>query len=302
MKAGVFPGKSSAPELRIPAWVPPPVARVAHLHYKIANEVGWLFNPSLRKLRIDPAIFGKKLRASEEGGRPNRTPEQNLQIAELTLDEVPEETKVLISLVCDGRMRRVWHELSRRRRDGTFLHPAQSIEGVDVVVFAGDRLERERDERQGAAMAKLLEAVLHYRLPPPTPVTMTRRQAEQIRIRDLETARNLWMDALRAYFEVPGYRGDGRWRCLSDAAQVYGEMAVENYAANMQGASDRNRGDATARWVARAVSDQCRTLFGSPMYGLVAIIATVTLGRKIEARMVRQWCAHPAVRAAKNDP
>src|SRR5437899_1565931 len=39
MKAGVFPRKSSAPELRIPAWVPPPVARVAHLHYAIANEV-----------------------------------------------------------------------------------------------------------------------------------------------------------------------------------------------------------------------------------------------------------------------
>ncbi|MFZ2137145.1 MAG: hypothetical protein WAV78_09510, partial [Xanthobacteraceae bacterium] len=89
------------------------------------------------------------------------------------------------------------------------------------------------------------------------------------------------------------YRGDGRWRCLSDAAQVYEEMAAENYAANMQGASDRNRGDATARWFARAVSDQCRTLFGSPMYGLVAIIASVTLGRKIEPRMVRQWCAPP---------
>jgi hypothetical protein len=60
--------------------------------------------------------------------------------------------------------------------------------------------------------------------------------------------------------------------------------------------SDRNRGDATARWFARAVSDQCRTLFGSPMYGLVAIIASVTLGRKIV------FVHHPAVRAAKNDP
>src|SRR6478736_6197103 len=58
---------------------------------------------------------------------------------------------------------------------------------------------------QGAAMAQLLEAVLRYIRPSPSPATMTRREAEQLRDRDLETALNLRTDALNAYYEFPGY-------------------------------------------------------------------------------------------------
>jgi hypothetical protein len=281
MKSG-SPGKPSV-ELPFPAWVPAPVALLARQRLATANECitaefgectafEWMSHPLLRKRRIDAANFGKKVRALQE-------------------------TTVLTFLVLHPRMRRVWHELSRRRRDGTFLHPAQST--INSRPAAWPVVGVNVDEPQGAAMAQLLEAVLRYIRPSPSPATMTRREAEQLRDRDLETALNLRTDALNTYYELPGYCDEGKpfdgspWRCLSDAARFYEEKAAKNYAANLRAASDRNRGDATARGFARAVSAECRRLFSSPMYGLVAIIASVALGREIEPRTVRQWCARP---------
>jgi len=41
------------------------------------------------------------------------------------------------------------------------------------------------------------------------------------------------------------------------------------------------------------ISQTIRNLFGSPMYGTVATIASVVLQREIKASVVREWCKGP---------
>lgn len=63
--------------------------------------------------------------------------------------------KHLLRLVRDRRMRTVWHELGRRHRDGTYMHPATPATSVAA-----------EDERQGAAMVELFDAALKYAMAP----------------------------------------------------------------------------------------------------------------------------------------
>lgn len=86
---------------------------------------------------------------------------------------------------------------------------------------------------------------------------------------------------------------DERRRRLLAAAETYDEIATETYAADTSTALDRDRGNRGARWFARAVSSRCQELFGSPLYGLTAIMSSVVLGRDIEPPVVRQWCSAP---------
>ena len=62
------------------------------------------------------------------------------------------------------------------------------------------------------------------------------------------------------------------------------------------------RHDGRARWVALTIADTFRILFGKPMYGLTATIASVILDREIEPRTVQQWVKYPAVKASKIAP
>jgi hypothetical protein len=198
----------------------------------------------------------------------------------------------------DPRMRNVWGPLSKRRCDGTFMHPASAS-----VLAANE------EERQGRAMAELLHYVVVATISPGT--ITTRSKAEQKRKRLLAKAEQLRADAetwLRnapaaAPFELwsDDYGPDPCWRRLVDASQAYEEMAAESYAADMRFVLDRARGDGDVRWFALAVAHKCRALFGSPMYGITAILTSVALERKISQRSVREWFG-PAVKPQKISP
>jgi hypothetical protein len=242
MKGDVLP-VTTAGLLRIPSWVPPPVAQIA---------------------------------------------------LEMASDDA---TPFLTALVQDQRMRRVWHELSRQRRDGRFMHPAAWW--IDAV---------NAEDRQGVAMAKLLTAAVQFASRPGA--TSTRRKIERIRKHHLEMARQLRADALRV--DEP----DERCRLIA-AAETYEELAKSVEGPQHGGAHeagparrgkyywpwpmifDRDRGDPADRWLACAISYTCRALFRSQLYGLTAIIMSVILGREITPRAVRQWCAHPADKTKK---
>jgi hypothetical protein len=246
MKGDVLP-VTTAGSLRIPSWVPPPVAQIA------------------REMASDDA------------------------------------TPFLTALVQDQRMRRVWHELSKRRRDGSFMHPAAPW-WIDPV--------NEEEERQGVAMAKLLTAAVQFASRPGA--TSTRRKIERIRKHHLEMARQLRADALRV--DEP----DERCRLIA-AAETYEELAKSVEGPQHGGAHeagpagrgkyywpwpmifDRDRGDPADRWLACAISYTCRALFCSPMYGITAIIMSVVLGREISPRAVRQMVQrpHPAGKTEK---
>jgi hypothetical protein len=238
MKADVPPITTAEPKLRIPAWVPSPVAHVAR--QKASEDVAQFLTP----------------------------------------------------LVQDQRMRRVWRELSkRRRRDGTFMHPAAAwwIDATNAEEWID---ATNAEERQGVAMAKLLTAALQFAARPGA--TSTRRKAEQRHSHYLEMAKQLRADADALRVDT---FDKSVWSQLIAAAETYEECA-KNVKGNIRGyywpwpvILERDRRDPADRWLACAISYTCRSLFCSPLYGITAIVMTVILGREITRGAVRQWCA-----------
>ena len=271
MKANVAPTKPAhAPKLHIPSWVPPQVAQRARENYK---DWRWL---------ADYALTG-----------PDR-------------DDLEQIVEFQIPLIRDQRMRRVWYELSRRRReDGTFMHPATPSRyraGIFMEPVAAPSIEAaDADARQGEAMVQLFETALKCRFAREVPgIAMTHRQAEQKRDDFLAKSMALMDDATAGgFFEIVLFDGERnimteeRSVRLRAAAAVYEEIAFETFAADMRTALERDSGDAEARWLARAIASKCQSLFGSAMYGVTATITSVALGREISQRTVRQWCTPP---------
>ena len=142
--------------------------------------------------------------------------------------------------------------------------------------------------------------------------TMTRGQAEQQRNCFLAKAEELKTDALMMRMqprfsdelvdEAAAYAGyasnEERYLKLLAAARAYEDYAREiSFAGTLE-----RRHDGRARWVALTIADTFRILFGKPMYGLTATIASVILDREIEPRTVQQWVKYPAVKASKIAP
>jgi hypothetical protein len=79
---------------------------------------------------------------------------------------------------------------------------------------------------------------------------------------------------------------------LTAAAETYEQLAknMEDHLPPVPTVLDLDRahGDPTKRWLAFAISWECRIMFASPLYGVTAIIMSVILGREITPRAVRQ--------------
>jgi hypothetical protein len=248
--------------LQVPSWVPPIVAELARRT--------WLSNKSKveRKGPVPPYI--------------------------------EHADKLLNRLVCDKRMRRVWRELSRRRRDGEFMYPAK-----------GSEPEKDKDTRQNEAMVLLfcqsaVRALLSQR-----EEVVTCQKAEQRHKELLDKAKQLRVDAnglfLQSIYRSPLSSSTlsycdlvQRLRDLDHAAQILESYAAENLVFEMKTALKRDRGDGDIRWTALGLAETCRILFDSPLYGVTATIMSVALGRDINTRTVRQWCAHPADKPPKS--
>jgi hypothetical protein len=156
---------------------------------------------------------------------PDWVPEPVAQAARYAA-VTPNTHKYLRRLICDERMKRVWHELARRRRDGTFMHaaaraPAWRPSGEDSLEPCAP------DEQQGAAMANLLKESLVCVIDRGT--TVTRQQAEQDHRRFLKLAQQLRADASLQWMDAD--RRWSRWidrdsRLLVSAAGAYTRAAT----------------------------------------------------------------------------
>jgi hypothetical protein len=229
---------------------------------------------------------------------PDWVPEPVAQAARYAA-VTPNTHKYLRRLICDERMKRVWHELARRRRDGTFMHaaaraPAWRPSGEDSLEPCAP------DEQQGAAMANLLKESLVCVIDRGT--TVTRQQAEQDHRRFLKLAQQLRADASLQWMDAD--RRWSRWidrdsRLLVSAAGAYTRAAtriakkLESSRPNFPIMRKRARGNAEDQWLAINITTECRWQFNSPLYGVTAIIMSVILDREITQRAVRQWCTPP---------
>jgi hypothetical protein len=223
-------------------------------------------------------------------------------------DELADITECYRPLLCDRRMKRVWQELLSRQQGGAFCYPAlppPAPSALDrqhaaLLEFLAD-LEgvpppANTLSRQDEALIELFKVALKCRQGW-CEITPTRGELKQERDECLATAEELRFGAfIRS--QRDGNLHWERYQKLCDAAQALEDHAGE---ISFAGALERE-GDRRGRWVALTIGNTLQRLFGSSMYGLTAIIASVVLGREIDPRTVRYWLNRPAVKPPKIDP
>jgi hypothetical protein len=92
----------------------------------------------------------------------------------------------------------------------------------------------------------------------------------------------------RTIYHLPKKTGD-----LDDATAQH-ERALGSllyFAVKSRLIVKRDTGDAQARCFAILFAEQCRQLFGSPLYGITATVASVALGRTFSLEKIREWVA-----------
>jgi hypothetical protein len=265
--------------LRVPRWVPEPIAQSARVKY--AADIQWVYARAIEK-------FGPPEDAAE-CDRLAALDEVRVNYADPVRDDIAEIVKRYRPLVSDPRMRNVWHQLSRRRNGG-FLYPTRGASA------------------QEAAMVELFDLALACRRRHWT--ATTRGEVERQRRRSLVKAEELRDDAVTMITQSLPCRGLDfstyeQFEQRGELAQKLRQAATayEEYARALEATKcfilEREH-DSRARRVALVISTQFRVLFGSPMYGLTAKITSVVLGRPINSRQTEQWCAgHSPVKAPK---
>jgi hypothetical protein len=292
--------------LRVPAWVPKPVAQFARTQY--AAEIRWKYAEAIK-------TFGPPEDAAD-CDELAKLDEVRVYYVEHVRDDLAEIAKDYQVVVSSPRMRGVWRELSRRRNGG-FLRPAHApstqeaatVELFERALACGLLHPAHAPSTQEAALIEVFELALACRRE--RWAATTRGKIERQRRRFLARAEELGDDAISMMAArcLP-CRGrdfltlEQRWELgqkLFHAADACKEYA---------GALDATKcfilereHDSGGRELALTISDKFCELFGQPMYGLTATIASVVLGRQIDPRQVRRWCAsHPAVKDPKISP
>jgi hypothetical protein len=126
--------------------------------------------------------------------------------------------------------------------------------------------------------------------PPPT-----RTEADRQRRQYLAKADELEWDAITMLADSDLFGGGLTETIKRGASAETLEAAAKAYRQYARAISQarpslpEREGDARARAVAQTMSHKFRELFGLPMYGLTAKIASVVLNRQITPRTVRYW-------------
>jgi hypothetical protein len=190
------------------------------------------------------------------------------------------------ALLANKRMRWVWIELSKRQGDG-YLHPARRLKGSGT-------------DPQGFGMAALFAATITLMQDAAYRVSYeNRKEAQTARGAYGLTAQNLRILARGFAKLLPLDHGlyqrfqqanSEDVRKLNDAAGVLEQLAQEGQEAMLE-LPERDRGNALVRNITGELVSVCRRIFGTPLYGSVAIIASVALKTDIPESTIRTW--HP---------
>jgi hypothetical protein len=290
--------------LRIPAWVPKPVAQAARAEY--AREVHQTYARAIKEFGPPEDHADCDMLAELDEVRVN--------YAENVCDDLAEIAKDYQVVVSNPRMRSVWHELSRRHNGG-FLHPARApstqdaatVELFERAIACGLLHPARAPSTQEAALIEVFEVALECRKWHWT--TTTRGEVERRRRRFLAKAEELEHDAISMMVHSLPCRGmdfgDESFEQKLELRQklMHAADACKEYARMLDAAKPftlKREHDSPARQLALTISDKFRELFGQPMYGLTATITSVVLGRPINSRQTEQWCAsHPPIKAPK---
>ena len=189
----------------------------------------------------------------------------------------PEQKLVIRRLLTDERMQIVWTTLSRRRRDGSgryfnSSHPALPSDWGPV-----------NDMMQQRKMTSLFMAAVGRFYYDQRPV-ITRRELDKLRRPYLDLAKRLEKDiiSLRKL-------GVGR---PTEISAIIGAAAECKWTAHAIGSGwiiiDRNVSDLQLRGSLQILVEEMKELFGSPLYGIAATIASIAFDRRVTVAMVRE--------------
>jgi hypothetical protein len=191
-----------------------------------------------------------------------------------------ERIAVLQRLVTDPRMRPVWAQLVKRKRTGDrpFLYPAQPDWDIPDNV----------EERQSRAIGSLVYLAVNLAMDRPS--VMTGKQVETARRKALDEAAVLRAAAGLLHTPASIQANVDAARDRETKASLLAEIGLTP---TTRMVVERDTGDAQARCFAILFAGQCRRLFGTPLYGVTAAIASVALGRTLTTRTVREWVNTP---------
>jgi hypothetical protein len=190
---------------------------------------------------------------------------------------------VLERLIADERMRRFWKEFSRHRREQHQKTDA-FLRSANVLWIDSEAPQ----DHQNAAMNSLLNFAVNLAVNAPRVITPKELETVRSGMLDKVAALRLAADEIRRY----GPSQAAAAKANDDIARNLEEQLSKMEASPL--VVHRDTGDAQARCFCILFTDYCRQLFGSPLYGITAIIANVALEREITARTVEGWCtSHP---------
>ena len=226
---------------------------------------------------------------------------------EIYLDEAEQGGEDVVErLATHSSMRRVWRELSKKKRlrgsSTEYYHPGKPSRAE--LKWVGDKTDREAC--QAAAMASLFRGVYNYacQLPAvrnkPRPHSKHRywnARAQQLRsdlahfeMNKTSNAENISTHAGQAVTQMKEYRLPAITKRILDAAVAYEELASKPEICPACGQPFWEDADIReAEYLCRAVAWKCKKLFGDHMYNTVTTIAGVVLDRKTTVGSVRVW-------------
>jgi hypothetical protein len=199
---------------------------------------------------------------------------------------------LLKRLVTAPRMKNVWDELTKKHRvgrksHGGFFHSTPLPKSLDGKMT-------ERDRHLIGIEILFQDVFAHASLCIPGGAGTPAQGIAQKRDAFLEARKTLHSDAwfLRSVAKVKNRTANRLYfaklsKHLDKAAVGYGAAAA------LLNAHYLNDDEIIAIWFSTKTAKRMLELFGSPMYGTVATIATVVLQRNITHSNVREWCSGP---------
>jgi hypothetical protein len=181
-----------------------------------------------------------------------------------------ETIALLVRLVTDERMKIVWAELLKTRRNS---------QDPDSKYFHTSRRLVESDDAEGHQhfALRMIFGRLLYLVQAELPSALPLEKVEKRHYGNM--ARRIRMDAERL-------RDLGRPELseqLLHAAAAYDDLrGIEVF-------GPRRDGDLRAKYVASRLAADMQALFGTTMYTIVAHMVSVALGREIKQTSVREW-------------
>jgi hypothetical protein len=229
--------------------------------------------------------------------------------AERLLNSGHAEDELVLRLATDRRMQGVWRELSKPRY--AFTHPQISNPWADTDFMDFPPLDGLTD--QEATLTLFFWYSYAFAFMKPASGTVSLRDLPIARCR-LEAARlRLSAARLRGLCLIPTSARDFLPAGISEqfadiyannieeAATFFDEIEsslVKLKAAEAPLVVHRDHGNQEARGYVRLLARVTRESFGSPLYGCLAKVASVALGKGVSLLQARKWCDDRANKGA----